>query len=104
MRIETAAQGATSSFPSTATDLDINMESKETDVILKRQVHLSQQVESDPWLPSLPAPFDFGPFQEPRLVKFSLSENFKVIGINKTELRPRGGIQLALLRMGSLKE
>lgn len=104
MRIETAAQGATSSFPSTATDLDINMESKETDVILEGQVHSSQQVESDPWLSNLPSPFDFRPFQEPRLVKFSLSENFKAIGINKSELRPRGGIQLALLSMWSLKE
>jgi hypothetical protein len=53
-------------------------------------------VESDPWLSSLPAPFDFGPFQEPRLVKFSLPENFKVIGINRAEAGPRGGIQLAL--------
>lgn len=32
---------------------------------------------------SLPAPFDFGPFLEPRLIKLSLSENFKAIGINK---------------------
>lgn len=39
---------------------------------------------------SLPAPFDFGPFLEPRLIKFSLSENFKAIGINKVGVRPRG--------------
>lgn len=96
MRIESATQGATSLFPSTATDLDINMESKETDVIHEGQVHWSQQVESEPWLSSLPAPFVFGPFQESRLVKFSLSENFKVIGINKEEADPRGGVQLAL--------
>jgi hypothetical protein len=41
MRIESATQEATSFFPRTATDLDINVESQETDVIHEGQVHSS---------------------------------------------------------------